>query len=510
VPVRAPTVKQVLDAADSFGIALTMPEAEGYADLMKGMAASISVLDTYPQPKLPVKYPRTPGYRPGPAEDPFNAWYMKTTIEGASAGPLKGKRVAVKDTVAVAGVPLMCGSALLEGYVPDIDATVVTRILDAGGTIIGKAAVTDMCFDGHGQDAPRGGKNPRNPEYGAGGSSSGSAALLVTGEADITLGGDQAGSIRLPASWCGVYGLRPTHGLVPYTGIIGNDMTFDTIGPMANTVADVALMLSVIAGPDGLDARQIDIVTEDYPAALKRDVSGLKIGILCEGFGHPKRGILGASHPEVDRKVLAAVKKLGKLGVQAEEVSIPMHADGLSVWLGIGVEGITHRMVKLNGLGTNWQGYYDTTLLDAYANARLTRPYDFPPPLKLTMFMGEYMHRHYHGRYYAIAQNLRRTLRQAYDDALAKVDLLVMPTTPMPAQKFASGEDTVVQYFERSWEMLANTTPSSVTGHPAMNAPCGMIDGLPVGMMIVGRRLDEATVLSAAHAVEQLGDWTKE
>jgi amidase len=510
MPVRAPSVKQVLEAADSFGIALTMPEAEGYAELMKGMAASISVLDAYPQPKLPVKYPRTPGYRPCRAEDPFNAWYVKTTIEGAGSGPLKGKRVALKDTIAVAGVPLMCGSALLEGYVPDIDATVVTRILDAGGTIVGKAAVTDMCFDGHGQDAPRGGKNPRNPLYGAGGSSSGSAALLVTGDADITLGGDQAGSIRLPSSWCGVYGLRPTFGLVPYTGILGNDMTFDTIGPMANTAADVALMLSVIAGPDGLDPRQIDIVPQDYLGALDRDTSKLKIGLVREGFGHLKNGILGASHPEVDRKVRAAACKLGKLGVQVEEISIPMHRDGLSVWLGIGVEGITHRMVKLNGLGTNWQGYYDTTFLDAYANARLTRPYDLPAPLKLTMFMGEYMHRYYHGRYYAIAQNLRRTLRQAYDDALAEVDLLVMPTTPMPAQKFAEGDDTVVQYFERSWEMLANTTPSSVTGHPAMNVPCGMIEGLPVGMMIVGRRLDDATVIRAAQALEQFGDWTKD
>ena len=508
MPVRAPSVSQVMDAAESFGISLTKPEAEGYADLMKGMAEGISILDNYPEPKLPVKYPRTPGYRPSAAEDPYNAWYYKTNIEGAKDGPLKGKRIALKDTIALAGVPLMCGSALLQGYVPDIDATVVTRILDAGGTIVGKAAVTDMCFDGHGQDAPRGGKNPRNPACGAGGSSSGSAALLVTGEADITLGGDQAGSIRLPASWCGVYGLKPTHGLVPYTGIMGNDMTFDTVGPMANSVADVALLLSVIAGPDGLDARQIDITVQDYIGALNRDVSDLKIGIVREGFGHEKKGILGASYPEVDRKVIAAAKKLGQLGVQVDEVSIPMHLDGLSVWLGIGVEGITHRMVKLNGLGTNWQGYYDTTLLDAYANARLTRPYDLPPPLKLTMFMGEYMHRYYHGRYYAIAQNLRRTLRQAYDDALAKFDLLVMPTTPMPAQKFASGEDTVVHYFERSWEMLANTTPTSVTGHPAMNVPCGMIDGLPVGMMLVGRRLHDATVISAAHAFERLGDWT--
>jgi amidase len=291
---------------------------------------------------------------------------------------------------------------------------------------------------------------------------------------------------------------------------MGNDATFDTIGPMANTAYDVALLLSVIAGPDGLDPRQIDIKKDDYIGALERDVSTLKIGIVREGFGHKKQGILGASHPEVDKKVIAAVKKFTQLGMKVEETSIPMHADGLNVWLGIGVEGITHRMVKLNGLGTNWQGYYDTTLLDAYANARLTRPNDFPAPLKLTMFMGEYLHRYYHGRYYAIAQNLRRTLRQAYDDEFAKFDLLVMPTTPMPATKFGTGEDTVVQYFERSWEMLGNTTPVSVTGHPSMNVPCGMVDdGLPVGMMIVGRRLEDATVISAAHAFEKLGDWTK-
>jgi amidase len=510
MPVRAPTVSQVLEVAESFGIALPPDEASEYAGLMKGMAAGLTVLDTYPEPKLPVKYPRIPGYRPSAAEDPLNAWYYKTNIEGASSGPLKGKRIGIKDTVAVAGVPLQCGSPLLEGYVPDVDASVVTRILDAGGTIVGKAACTDLCFDGHGQDAPRGGKNPRNPAYGAGGSSCGSAAVLVTGEADITLGGDQAGSIRLPASWCGVYGHKPTHGLVPYTGIMGNDMTFDTIGPMANHVADVALLLSVVAGPDGLDSRQINITTQDYVAALERDVSKLKIGIVREGFGHPKRGILGASDPEVDRKVLAAAKKFNTLGLQVEEVSIPMHTDGLSVWLGIGVEGTTHRMVKLNGMGTNVQGYYDTALGDAYAHARLTRPNDFPTPLKLTIFMGEYLSKYYHGRYYAIAQNLRRTLRQSYDDALAKFDLLLMPTTAMAAQKFATGEGTLAEYFERAWEMLANTCVTSATGHPAMNVPCGMVhDGLPVGMMLIGRRLDDATIISAAHAFEQLGDWTK-
>ena len=204
MPVRPPNTDQILDAAGTFGITLSRAEADEYAQVMAGMAKSLSLLEEYPEPKLPVKYPRTPGYRPSSQEDPFNAWYRKTEIVGAVAGPLKGKRVALKDTIAVAGVPMQNGSAVLESFVPDVDATVVTRILDAGGTIVGKAACTDLCFDGHGQDTPRGGKNPHNSEYGAGGSSSGSAAVLVIGEADMAIGGDQAGSIRIPSSWSGV------------------------------------------------------------------------------------------------------------------------------------------------------------------------------------------------------------------------------------------------------------------------------------------------------------------
>ena len=287
---------------------------------------------------------------------------------------------------------------------------------------------------------------------------------------------------------------------------MGNDMTLDTIGPMANTVADVALLLSVIAGADGLDPRQIQVTPQDYLGAIAGGIGQLRIGVLREGFGHAKGG-LGASDPEVDRKVRAAAKLFEKLGAHVTDVSIPMHSHGINVWMGVGVEGTTNRMVKLNGMGTNWQGYYDTTLLDAYAHARLTRANDFPNTLKLTIFMGEYLHRYYHGRYYAIAQNLRRVLRQAYDDALSKVDILLLPTTPMAAQKFAEGEDSLAQYFDRSWSMLGNTCATSVTGHPAMNVPCGMIGGLPVGMMLIGRRMDDATVLRAAQAFEAVGNW---
>ena len=509
MPIKPPSPNQVSAIAETYGIALSAHEAEGFAGVMAGLAGSLSLLESFPEPKLPVLYPRTPGHRPSAADNPFNAWYWKSEIAGATDGPLKGKRIAVKDTIAVAGVPMQNGSALLEGYVPDVDATVVSRILAAGGTIIGKAACTDLSFDGHGQDTRNGGKNPRNPAYGAGGSSSGSATLLVTGEADITIGGDQAGSIRIPASWCGVYGLKPTHGLVPFTAVMGNDMTLDTIGPMGRTVEEVALLLSVIAGPDGLDPRQLNVAPADYLGGLDDGATGLRIGVMREGFGHGPEAALGQSDPLVDAKVRAAAERLGTAGAAMSEVSVPMHPFGINIWLGIGIEGSTNRMVKLNGMGTNWQGYYDTPLLDAYAHARLARAADYPDTVKLTMFMGEYLGQQYHGRYYAIAQNLRRTLRASYDAALESCDLLLLPTTPMAAQKFAAGPEAIASYFDRSWEMLGNTCPTSITGHPAISIPCGMIGDLPVGMMLVGRHGEDATVLRAARAFEQLGDWTQ-
>ena len=328
MPVRPPSAEQVLEIAGDFGMSLTIEDARSFAGILKGLAESFGRLESYPEPKLPVKYPRTPGYRPSPEEDPMNAWYWKSTVKGADDGPLKGKRIALKDTVCLAGVPMAVGSALLESFVPDIEATVATRILDAGGTILGKAACTDLCLDGHGQDTPRGAKNPWNTEYAAGGSSSGSAVLLVQGEVDMTIGGDQAGSIRIPASWSAVYGLKPTHGLVPFTGVMGNDMTLDTIGPMAASVREVAELLAVIVGPDGYDPRQVDVQVQDYLGSLEEGVAGLKIGVLKEGFGHEK-GLLGASDPAVDSKVREAACRFTKLGASVEEVSVPMHSDGI-------------------------------------------------------------------------------------------------------------------------------------------------------------------------------------
>jgi amidase len=393
---------------------------------------------------------------------------------------------------------------VLEGYVPEFDATIVTRILDAGGEIVGKAVCESLCFSGGSHTSDTGPvHNPHNPTHSAGGSSSGSAALVVAGECDMAIGGDQGGSIRIPASWCGAYGLKPTYGLVPYTGIFPIELTLDHTGPIAATTADVALLLEVLAGEDGLDPRQKGVQTEAYTKALANDVEGLRFGIVSEGFGWPS-----LSEKDVDEMVEAAARRFPELGGAVSTISIPLHRDGIHIWNGIALEGPAMLMVRGNSMGTNWKGHYSTSLLDAYARGRLTRADDLSDTVKLVTLLGQYMQDSYHGRYYAKAQNLGRMLTKAYDDALQSVDLLVMPTLPMKATLIPAADAPREERVARALEMIPNTCPFDVTGHPAMTIPCGLAQSLPVGMMLIGKRGSDATVLRAAHAFEQISGYT--
>ena len=250
--VRLPTLQQIDDLGADFGLVLTTDEIAAFQQAFKGPLASYGRLDELVPPALAPIAPRSPGYRPEASENPYGAWYWKTNIQTGAEGLLSGKKVAIKDNICVAGVPMMNGSALLEGYVPELDATVVTRILDAGGTIAGKAACEDLCFSGASHTCAGGViRNPHNPAHSAGGSSGGSAALVASGEVPMALGGDQGGSIRTPSSWCGVYGLKPTWGLVPTTGSMPISYSVDHCGPMGASVEDVARLLTVIAGHDG-------------------------------------------------------------------------------------------------------------------------------------------------------------------------------------------------------------------------------------------------------------------
>ena len=279
--VQVPTEQQLREVAAEVGLALTDADVKSFIDLMRPSVAAYNVVDAMPDNLPRVKYPRTPGYRPPAGENKHNAWYVKTRVEGASRGKLKGRTVVLKDNIMLAGVPMMNGAATLEGYVPDIDATVVQRVLDAGGTIVGKAHCENFCLSGGSHTNATGPvHNPYKLGYSAGGSSSGSAVLVALGEVDMALGGDQGGSIRMPSSFCGIYGMKPTHGLVPYTGIMPIEIYVDHTGPMTATVEDNALLLEVLAGDDGYDPRIKAPKVEEYTKALGQGVKGMKIGIV--------------------------------------------------------------------------------------------------------------------------------------------------------------------------------------------------------------------------------------
>ena len=360
--VKTPSIDDLARIASDFSLSVTTQDLESFRGLMAGAIASYSRVDELVEPTLPVKYPRMPGFRPQPEDNPYNAWYWRTEINGAASGLLAGKTIAIKDNVCVAGVPMMNGSNILEGYIPEIDATIVTRLLDAGGTIVGKAVCENFCYSGGSHTAATGPvRNPHDETRTTGGSSSGSGALVAAGIVDMAIGGDQGGSIRMPSSWCGIYGHKPTYGLVPYTGIGPIEMTLDHTGPMTRTVADAALMLEAIAGPDGLDPRQqAGLTPQAYTKALTGNVRGLRLGVVQEGFGWP-----GRSEKDVDECVREAAQKFTQLGAEVKTISIPWHRDGFHVWTVIGTEGPLMMMVLGGGMGTNWKGHYTTSMLDA-------------------------------------------------------------------------------------------------------------------------------------------------
>ncbi|MFB4165119.1 amidase [Alteribacillus sp. JSM 102045] len=497
--VKKPTVQQLETISKEFHLNLEEEDIAFYLQMIERTLSSYNRLNQLSEPSLPVNYPRNGGYRPSEEENPYNAWYWKAEVKGEKNGPLAGKSIVLKDNISLAGVPMMNGSAILEGYIPNEDATVVNRILEAGATIAGKAVCEDLCLSGGSHTSANGPVlNPHNTDHSTGGSSSGSAALVAAGEVDMAIGGDQGGSIRMPSSWCGIYGLKPTYGLVPYTGIMPIEQTIDHTGPMARSVEDVALLLDVLAGDNGLDPRQSGLGIKNYSKALTESKSILKIGIVREGFEWD------VSEEDVSQKVKETAAAIKDYGASVEEVSIPMHSDGIHIWNGIGIEGLTSMMIKENGMGTNWKGHYSTNLLDYYGKSRKVRADEYSETVKMSLLLGQYLQEQYNGKFYAKAQNLSRALRSAYDEVFEKYDILIMPTTPMKATKLPAGDATREEVISKALGMIQNTAPFNVTGHPAMNVPCGKSNGLPVGMMLVGRHGMDDQVLKAAFAYQSL------
>ena len=499
--LRPPTDDDLRRLAEANHFHLNDEEVEGFQAIIPGLFDSYEQLDRMPVPKEPLKYAnRAPGQRPSPEDDPLNAIVRRCTLPGSGSGKLAGKRIGLKNNICVAGMPMQCGSLLLEGYIPDFDATIVTRLLDDGADIVATLNLDNFAFSGAGDTSAQGPVlNPHNPRHLAGGSSGGSAAALYYDDIDITIGGDQGGSIRIPASWCGVVGLKPTHGLVPYTGIVGIDATFDHVGPMTQTVADAALTLEVIAGPEATDPPPEAAAPQPYSQSLGQGVAGLRIGVLTEGFGLP------GSQEDVDAGVRRALSIFGELGAEVQEVSVPAHRNSAGIIWGLIAEGAT-AYLQSNGMGYHREGFYNQGLIETLGRARKAQGNDLPPTVKLVLLIGSYVKDQYHGRMYAKAQMLRQGLRAAYDSAFGQFDLLAMPTTPMKAHEYQRDLGTQGT-LAHGWDMLDNTAPFDMTGHPAISVPCGKSGGLPIGLMLVGRQFEDATVLRAAHTFEQRADW---
>lgn len=500
--IRPPSKNDLYRLANENHMELNDEELEVFESLMKPMVKSFDkIFSIRPTNGSSITRDISILDKPSCKEDPFNAIIRRCVVSGSSNGKLAGKRIGLKDNISVAGIPLTCGSTVLDGFVPDDDATIVTRILGEGGKITAILNMDDFAYSGAGAISAYGPiLNPHNTHYLAGGSSGGSAASLYYDYVDMTIGCDQGGSIRMPASWCGVVGLKPTFGLVPYTGIVGADATIDHAGPMARNVEDVALLLEVIAGNDHKDPRQIEFNVESYVDNLSKNISGLRIGLVREGFG------LKISDPEVDTSVRNALTVLGDLGADIKEVSIPEHRDiGKVIAWAIAAEGGAMGL-RENGVGYHSGGHHNVALANVLGKSRITNGNDFPPSVKIMLLLGTYLNQTYHGSVYGRAQNAAKILRDSYDRAFQQVDMLAMPTTPMKAHKYRSNA-SLSELMEYSSNMSGNTAPTNITGHPAISVPCGKPSGLPVGLMLIGRHFDDAGLLNTAYAFESNVEW---
>jgi len=473
-------------------LGMSAADAADYHPLVQ---ASLDGLHAVPEPEA-ADFERDWRW-PAPEENPLGAWYTRTEINTSDSGRLAGKTVAVKDNVLLAGVPLMNGTSILEGYVPDTDAEIVRRMLAEGATITGKTVCEAYCFSGGSHTAASGFvHNPHNPLHSAGGSSSGSGVVVANGEADMAIGCDQGGSIRMPASFCGIVGMKPTWSLVPYTGVLGMNAGIDHTGPMTRTVADNALLLSVLAGPDGVDSRQVNTPDEDYTAELGRGVKGLRIGILGEGFSTPSMN--GA----VGDRVREAAALLEREGVEVCEVSVPEHALAAVLTLAA-IQFVMTSMFEVDGCSIERPDLVPEGYVEKQGQWR-QRADELPITIKAGLLFSTALKKRFGYKYAARARQLIPQMRAAYDAALTDVDALVMPTTPTTAHRLPDASASVAELWGLAFEPLENTAPFNNTHHPALSVPAGSIDGLPVGMMFVGRHFDESTLYRLGAAVESL------
>lgn len=435
---------------------------------------------------------------PSEDEDPYAAFLTRCDLHRTDDGVLAGRTIAVKDNIAVAGMPMTCGSPLLADHVPQEDATVVDRLLDAGGRIVGKANMDEFALGGD-ADAMRFrlARNPNNPDHQPGGSSAGSGVAVANEQVDVALGTDTGGSVRFPASFCGVVGLKPTRGLVPLTGFVQFSKLNDEIGVLSNSVENAARSLTAMAGPDPRDEATTGATPAAYLDAVRNidagDAQNLTIGVPAELFG---------GDPAVDETVRAAIDDLAGAGTTVREVTIPDFEYAIPAWWAIAMTEVA-AYVAANGANYWQRSESSEALAAAIAEAFEERPGELGEYTANVLIYGQHLLSQYDNEYYAKAQRVRRRVTQGVDDALDGVDVLAGPTTPMVAPAW-DGEN----YLEDSTldEAVRTTGPFNLTGHPAVSVPCGTSEGLPVGLQFIGAHGDDAGVLRAAAIWESISD----
>ncbi len=413
---------------------------------------------------------------------------------GEPLGPLAGVPVAVKDVIVTRGVRTTCGSRILESYVPPYDATAVIRLERAGGMILGKTNCDEFAMGSSTENSafyPV--RNPAAPDRVPGGSSGGSAAAVAAGQAVVSLGSDTGGSIRQPASFCGVVGILPTYGRVSRYGLVAFASSLDHIGPFGRTVKDAATLLHVIAGRDPADSTSADVPVADYTAGLDGKAAGFRVGVPREYFG-------AGLDPQVADRIQRGIEVFRKMGCEVREVSLPHTDYAIASYYIICTAEASSNLARYDGVRYSRRSEREDTLLDMY---RYSRGEGFGAEVKRRIILGTYvLSAGYYDAYYLKAQKVRTLIARDFTDAFQSVDAIVTPASPFPA--FKLGEkmaDPLEMYLSDIYTITA-----SLAGICGVSVPCGRTsEGLPVGMQILAKYFDEHRMLRLAHAFEQAG-----
>jgi aspartyl-tRNA(Asn)/glutamyl-tRNA(Gln) amidotransferase subunit A len=414
---------------------------------------------------------------------------------GKPLGPLDGVPIALKDLFCTRGIRTAVGSKILERFVPPYDATAYQRLRAAGAVLLGKLNMDEFAMGSSTENSAYfTTRNPWDLDRVPGGSSGGSSAVVAADLAAASLGTDTGGSIRQPAAFCGVVGLKPTYGRVSRYGLVAFASSLDQAGPFTKTVADTARVLQVIAGADPMDSTAAAVPVPDYLAALGGGVEGLRIGI-------PREYFIDGMDPEVERAVRAAVEVLRGLGARTEEVSLPHTEYGLAAYYLIGPAEASSNLARYDGVkyGLRVPGGRDLVEMSSR-----TRAAGFGREVKRRIMLGTYaLSAGYYDAYYGQAQRVRTLVARDFKAAFGRVDAIVAPTTPGVAFKIGEKEDPLQMYLNDVF-----TVPVSLAGLPGISVPAGFtLQGLPIGVQVIARAYDEATVLRVAHAYEQATDW---